>query len=141
MEVNYKNIHIGTIIKMRVYELGTKSYDLIKEIPYSNLEELYLEKDLDAELLLTLSKVLDFDFFRIYTQHLILYSPSNTKTKIKTPACLPLYNRNLYTKEIIDFILELHSKGLKSNVQIQEDYNIPRSTLQKWLSKYKKQNT
>lgn len=138
MKFNYKNVHIGTVVKMRVNELGINSCDLIKEIPHSNLEELYLEKDLDAELLLTLSKVLDFDFFRIYTQHLILYSPPQAIIKNKTPAYQPLYNRNLYTKEIIDFILELYSSGIKSNIQIQEDYNIPRSTLQKWISKYKK---
>lgn len=139
MKVDYKNVHIGNAIKIRVNELGIKSFDLIKEIPYSNVEELYREKDLDVELLLTLSKLLSFDFFRIYTQHLILYSPSHAKTKNKPPAYQPLYNRNLYTKEIIDFILELHSKGIKSNIQIHEEYNIPRSTLQKWITKYKKE--
>lgn len=140
MEINYKNLHIGSIIKTRVHESGISSYELIKEIPYSNLEELYQKKDLDAELLLHLSKLLDFDFFRIYTQHLILYSPSHSKTQKKAPSYRPLYNRNLYTKEIIDFILELHSKGIKSHVEIQEDYNIPKSTLQKWISKYKNKN-
>lgn len=139
MKVDYKDIHIGNAVKIRVNELGIKSCDLIKEIPYSNLEELYREKNVDAELLLTLSKLLNFDFFRIYTQHLILYSPSRAKTENKPPAYQPLYNRNLYTKEIIEFILELHSKGIKSNIQIQEDYNIPKSTLQKWITKYKKE--
>ncbi|WP_404986224.1 transposase [Chryseobacterium sp. M5] len=139
MKVDYKNVHIGNAIKIRVNELDIKLCDIIKEIPYSNLEELYQEKDLDAELLLTLSKLLNFDFFRIYTQHLILYSPSHAKATNKPNTYQPLYNRNLYTKEIIDFILELHSKGVKSNVQIQEDYNIPRSTLQKWITKYKKE--
>ena len=139
MKVDYKNVHIGNAVKIRVSELGIKSCDLIKEIPYSNLEELYKEKDLDAELLLTLSKLLSFDFFRIYTQHLILCSPSNAKTGNKQPTYQPLYNRNLYTKEIIDFILDLYSKGIKSIVQIHEDYNIPRSTLHKWITKYKKE--
>lgn len=137
MKVDCKNVHIGNIVKMRVNELGgIKLCDLIKEIPLTSLEELYLKKALDTELLLKLSKLLDFDFFRIYTQHLILYSPSHVKTENKTPPSQPLYNRNLYTKDIIYFILELHSTGIKSKAQIQEDYNIPRATLQKWITKY-----
>lgn len=137
MKFDFKNLHIGNIIKRRVEELGINPCDVISQIPFSNLEELYCKKDLDVELLLTLSKLLSFDLFRIYSQHLILYSSSHPKTLNREPGYQPVFNRNLYTKDIVDFILELHSRGIKSYTQIHRDYNIPRSTLQKWITKYK----
>uniref|UniRef100_A0AAU6WTR7 Uncharacterized protein n=1 Tax=Chryseobacterium endophyticum TaxID=1854762 RepID=A0AAU6WTR7_9FLAO len=35
----------------------------------------YSSREIGTEKLLKWSKLLDYDFFRIYTQHLILYSP------------------------------------------------------------------
>ena len=41
-------------------------------------------KSIDTETLLKWSNLLDYDFFRVYTQHLILYAPlSAVDEKIK----------------------------------------------------------
>ena len=45
------------------------------------IQQMYQAKSLDAELLLKWSKLLGYDFFRIYTQHLILYAPPSANEK------------------------------------------------------------
>ena len=99
---------------------------------------MYQSKSLDAELLLRWSKLLEYDFFRIYTQHLIFYSPpaSIKKDKISNSA-LPKFRKNIYTKEVIDFILEQLKNNEKTKLQIIEEYRIPKTTLHKWIEKYK----
>ena len=79
-------------------------------------------------------------FFRIYTQHLILYAPLSAvdeKTKVKKKSSLPQFRKNIYTKEIIDFILEQIETKQKTIKQVIEEYKIPKTTLYKWISKYK----
>jgi len=50
---------------------------------------------------------------------------------------LPTFRKNIYTREIIDFILEeIHSGELSVN-DVTERYNIPKTTLYKWIKKYK----
>ena len=71
--------------------------------------KMYKVPSLDTELLLKWSKILDYDFFRLYTQHLILYAPLSAvdeKTKVKKKSSLPQFRKNIYTKEIINFVLE-----------------------------------
>lgn len=137
MKINYKDLHIGSVIKRRVEDLGMQTSDIYVKLNCSQarIEEIFQQKSVEVQLLLTFSKLLDFDFFRIYSQHLILYSQHH-KDPVKTRINSPEFTRNLYTKEIIDFVLELLNKGIKSRLEIQQDYNIPRSTLQKWISKY-----
>ncbi|MFP3598621.1 hypothetical protein [Chryseobacterium sp. SIMBA_029] len=96
-------------------------------------------KVMTTDDLLKWSKLLEYDFFRLYSQHLILYSPSSLKgyknEKYKTPT-LPHFRKNLYTQEIIHFILELLSKEEKTKQQIIDEYKIPKTTLYKWIDKY-----
>ena len=102
------------------------------------IEEMYQSKSLDTEVLLKWSKLLGYDFFRVYSQHLILYAPpSATEQKFEnTRTKLPQFRKNIYTKEVIDFILEqIHSKEMTKN-QVIERYRIPKTTLYKWISKY-----
>ena len=83
--------------------------------------------------------MLEYDFFRIYTQHLILYAPTSAKaenTKKQKPV-LPRFRKNIYTKEIIDFVLEQIETKQKTIKQVIEEYKIPKTTLYKWISKYK----
>ena len=103
------------------------------------VKQIYLQENLSTDILLKWSKLLEYDFFRIYSQHLILYAPvsadnENTKTQ-KTN--LPQFRKNIYTKEIIDFILEQVSSGEMTKTQVMEKYKIPKTTLYKWISKYK----
>lgn len=138
--MNFKNIHIGTLINQAVTESGI-AMSRICNFMNCNEEEvkqIYLQENLSTDILLKWSKLLEYDFFRIYSQHLILYAPvsadnENTKTQ-KTN--LPQFRKNIYTKEIIDFILEQVSSGEMTKTQVMEKYKIPKTTLYKWISKY-----
>jgi len=85
---------------------------------------------------LKFSKLLEFDFFRIYSQHLILYAPATSRGISKNNR-FPKFKKNIYTKEIIDFIISEIQQGEKSKAQVMEDYGIPKTTLYKWIQKYK----
>ena len=101
---------------------------------------MYESKSLDTELLLRWSKLLEYDFFRIYSQHLILYAPISADEKANQQnvnTSLPQFRKNIYTKEIIDFILEQIEKKEMTKNQIMERYRIPKTTLYKWISKHK----
>lgn len=140
--MDFKNINIGDLILLRVRECGLINSEVSRylNIPESEVEQIYVSEKLNVELLLKLCYLLEYDFFRIYTQHMILYSPpssANLVIRKKTLASLN-YRKNIYTRQIIDFILEMMDKGIKTEYQIIEDYGIPKSTLYKWIAKYKK---
>ncbi|WP_353959976.1 transposase [Chryseobacterium tructae] len=103
------------------------------------LEQIYQSENLSTDVLLKFSKILGYDFFRLYSQHLILFSPpgkqENTEHK-REKSSFPEFRKNLYTKEIIDFILEQISAGKKTKAQIVREYRIPKTTLYKWIAKY-----
>lgn len=139
--MDFKNIHIGELIHKRVLESGI---DIFRICKFMNLLEdeiyaMYTLKSLDSETILRWSKLLEYDFFRIYTQHLILYAPVLAQNQYdeKQKSDLPKFRKNIYTKEIIDFILNLIETGEKTKTQVIEEYRIPKTTLYKWFSKYK----
>jgi len=140
--MNFKKIHIGSIILKRVTESEIEADRICNFFKCSDdqLTKMYKAETLDSGLILKWSKLLEYDFFRIYTQHLILYAPQShtffNADQNKT-SDLPTFRKNIYTKELIDFILELISTGEKSKQQIMSEYRIPKTTLYKWLSKYK----
>lgn len=141
---NFKNIHIGNFIVVRIKE--TK-IDLSRICNFFKLSEMDIKEmlsktSLDTDLLLKWSKLLEYDFFRLYSQHLILYSPPNSagyciEAKKKKYGS-PQFKKNLYTIEIINFILEEIKSGVKTEQQIVDDYKIPKTTLYKWKKKYNK---
>jgi len=100
---------------------------------------MYQTKSLSIDIVLRWSKLLEYDFFRIYTQHLILYAPPTGRSKERIKSSLPKFRKNIYTKEVIEFILELLEKEEKTKVEILQEYNIPKTTLYKWIDKYRKQ--
>lgn len=81
------------------------------------VQNMYSCKSLHSEMLLQWSKLLEYDFLRIYSQHLILYSPSSSKDSNKviknSKKVLAQNKKNIYTIEIIHFILELIKKVKK----------------------------
>ncbi|QIG89339.1 helix-turn-helix domain-containing protein [Chryseobacterium sp. POL2] len=139
----FKDIHIGQMMKTKVTESGIEISRICNFLKCSeeHISEMYESKSLDTELLLKWSKLLDYDFFRVYTQHLILYAPPSARTendKIKSKkSALPQFRKNIYTKEIIDFILERMENGEMTKNQVIEQYGIPKTTLYKWIDKYK----
>ena len=101
--------------------------------------EMYQQENLPTDILLKWSKLLEYDFFRIYSQHLILYAPTSAKaenTKKQKPV-LPRFRKNIYTKEIIDFVLEQINTKKMTKTEVMERYGIPKTTLYKWISKYR----
>lgn len=139
--LNFKNIHIGGLIKQRVTECEFNNNRIFNFMKCSEAElnEMYLQKSLESEILLKWSKLLSYDFFRIYSQHLIFYSPQSkvSRDQMSKKSELPTFRKSIYTQEVIDFILEQFTSKAMTRNQIMEHYNIPRTTLYKWIDKHK----
>lgn len=138
----YKEIHVGNLIQERVEELEIPMSRIVNflAIEEEDIIAAYEQESLDTVSLLKWSKLLDYDFFRIFTQHLIIYAPSSSPHSQKNgkPSNLPQFRKNIYTREIIEFILELIHSEAKTPQQIIKEYRIPKTTLYKWIMKYKK---
>lgn len=144
--MNFKNIHIGQMIEKRITESGIEISRICNfmKCTEEEIQEMYTQGNLSTNILLKWSKLLEYDFFRVYSQHLILYAPPSTIEKNKknnVKSKLPQFRKNIYTKEIIDFILEQIEKKEMTKNQIIERYRIPKTTLYKWISKYKSSET
>ena len=139
--LNFKNIHIGQMIKERIAESEMETLRICNFFNCTEDEviEMYQQENLPTDILLKWSKLLEYDFFRIYTQHLILYAPPSAKEQdSKTEkSSLPQFRKNIYTKEIITFILEQIDSGAMTKIEVMEQYKIPKTTLYKWIDKYK----
>lgn len=141
MKFNFKNIHIGKCVEKRVEEMAI-SIDRIcnfHKATENEIRAMYATESLEAEILLKWCKLLDYDFFRIYTQHLILFAPennSNISTLSKDETSPPSFRKNVYTRQVVEFILELINTGQKTKQQVIDEYRIPKTTLYKWISKY-----
>lgn len=139
MKFDYKEIHIGSIIQTRVADTGTDLERICKFMKSTKdqIEEMYRSKSLDSDILMRWSKLLEYDFFRIYSQHLILYSPpSKVDKQEEKKSQLPNFRKSIYTREVIDFIVELIETQEKTMPQIVKEYRIPKSTLHRWTKKY-----
>lgn len=139
MKFNYKEIHIGTMIKQLVLEKEIDEDRIVNFFMLTDdeVERMYEFKSMDTEMLLRWSKLLEYDFFRIYSQHLLLYA-SMSKKGTKFESTLPSFTKSLYTPEIIAFIIELIELNKKTPTEIINEYNIPKTTLYKWIRKHKK---
>ncbi|WP_304343960.1 transposase [Chryseobacterium koreense] len=139
--MNFKDIHIGQIIEKRIAESGIEISRICNfmKCKEENIQKMYEAKSLDTDFLLKWSKLLGYDFFRIYTQHLILYAPpsAHQNEKAEQKSSLPQFRKSIYTKEVIDFILEQIENNEITKIQVMERYKIPKTTLYKWISKYK----
>ena len=146
--MNYKEIHIGTLLNQIVTDSEIELSRICNffKCKEEEVKQMYLQENLPTDILLKWSKLLEYDFFRIYTQHLILYAPvsapkENRKGLLRSAhndgkTSLQQFLKNIYTKEIIDFILEQISSGEMTKNQVIERYRIPKTTLYKWISKY-----
>lgn len=142
--MDFKNLHIGSIIKQRISGSNIEITRICKfmKCTEDEIKKMYDSKSLDSEILLKWSKLTDFDFFRLYTQHLILYSPPiQTKHSKETESKhrVQRLRKNIYTIELIDFILQRINSGEMTKSDVINSYKIPRTTLYKWISKYNKE--
>jgi hypothetical protein len=140
--MNFKEIHIGKHIEERVKETKIEMSRLCDFMCCTEKDviKMYKSQMMDTDILLRWSKLLTYDFFRLYSQHLILYAPvsatSNDRSQKKS-CRLPVFRKNIYTKEIVDFILYQIYSGEMTKQQVMERYRIPKTTLYKWIEKYK----
>ena len=75
-EMDFKNINIGELISLKVKE-DKIQIDRIQNFfkcEHHDILKMYQSKSLDSEILLKWCKLLKYDFFRLYSHHLILYS-------------------------------------------------------------------
>ena len=141
--MNFKHIHIGEMIEKIVAESGIEISRLCNFMKFTEEEitKTYNEENLPTDVLLKWSKILEYDFFRIYSQHLILYAPpsanENKSKKENQKSTVPQFRKNIYTNEIIDFILEQVNTGKMTKNEVINRYRIPKTTLYKWISKHK----
>jgi hypothetical protein len=134
----YKEIHLGELIKERVaeQEISIERICNFLDKEESVVKELYANKSMDTELLLRWCKLLEYDFFRIYSSHLILYAPPSAVNKNHNKSeKIPYFRKNIYTQEIKDFILRRVLSGEMTQSEIIKEYSIPKSTLHRWLQK------
>ncbi|KMQ67713.1 transposase [Chryseobacterium sp. FH2] len=134
----YKDIHIGHFIKERVNEKEI-TMDRICNFLGKNeefVENTYTSKSIDTDILLRWCKLLEYDFFRLYSSHLILYSPPSAVNKnTQKSEKIPYFRKNIYTQEIKEFIMNRIISGEMSQSDVVREYSIPKSTLHRWLQK------
>lgn len=134
----YKVIHIGQSIKELVNQ---KEITVERICNFLNKDEKFVEsmyesKSIDADLLLRWSKLLEYDFFRLYSSHLILYAPPSAVNKTNQKSNkTPQFRKNIYTQEIKNFIIKKIDSGEMTQSDVIKEYSIPKSTLHRWMQK------
>ena len=141
--VNYKHIHIGQCLKgiVEIKEISSSQICSFFQCDYQSILEVYEQETIDSGILLRWCKFLDYNMFMFYHSHLQLYTPSAAGTKLKKSSSKGdnsryVFRKNLYSPEVVDWILgELNSNRL-SVKEVMEKYNIPRTTIYRWQKKY-----
>jgi len=136
--MNLKQIHIGSLVKTKVEELRIPSERIMKFLncTETEIEDMYLQESIDTHKLLRWCKLLDFDFFRIFTGHLILYAPPTKINKtVKVGNSTLEFRKSVYTEEVKVFILSKIITGEMTVKEIIIKYKIPKTTLYKWVKK------
>lgn len=136
-----RDINIGRIIQLFIHERDI-SYDSLR-VSFGcskiTLNKMLNSKSLDTIVLLKWCKVLRYDFFRLYSSHLMLHHGiSNSGVKRKESVSIEGINirKNVYTMELIVFLITKVRKGELTSMEVIKKYSIPKTTFYKWLQKY-----
>jgi hypothetical protein len=136
-----RNIHIGELIgkvmkekniplKVAVYKMKLSTKTVNKQLSSSSIEAIDLLK---------WSKILRYDFFRLYSCHLMLHH-GISNALVKNQGAVKIegihIRKNVYTKELIYFLISKVRKQEMSAMQVVKKYGIPKTTFYKWLQKY-----
>jgi hypothetical protein len=136
-------IHIGKLIREAclALQITDERMENFFSMPYAEVENMFAQEHLSTDLLLKWSKLLKFDFFRIYSGHLMMYHGISAKLlKEKTEICAGLdVRKNLYTPEIKNFIVNKVQTNQITIPEAIEKYGVGRTTLFRWIAKVKKQ--
>ena len=141
---DYKDIHIGRHIRKLVELKGVSNSRacMFLKCSVNEIERMYLQKSIDSEMLLKWSKLLEYNLFMFYHSHLQIYSPKASVAKLKVRKKVMnthyTFKKNLYSPEIIDWILsKIHDKEL-SVMDVVNKYSIPKTTVYRWKKKIRK---
>lgn len=137
--MNLKQIHIGQTIQAKVQEQGIKTDRLTKyfDCDEETINNWFAAESIDTKTLLGWSKLLKFDFFRLFVGHLQMYASINVDSgNKKVPRAVGEFRKAVYSKEIKEFILETVKEGKMSIPQIIAKYNLPRTSIYNWIRKY-----
>ena len=65
-------MHIGQLIKQQMEMQGKTTSWLARELAYcrTNVYKIYDKKSIDTDLLLRISRLLQYDFFEVYSQEM-----------------------------------------------------------------------
>jgi len=137
--INYKEIHIGTHLKevSKVKEVSISRACQFLKCSSQEIEHMYTKQSLDSNTLLRWCKLLDYNFFMFYNSHLQLFNPSAATAKLKVEEVEGddkkyIFRKNLYSPEIIDWILGQLRSGELDIKSIMQKYQIPRTTIYRW---------
>jgi len=137
---NLKEINIGSMIQKRWKELDVSMERTCNFFgcTVEEVERTFNKTQIETDALLKWSKLLEYDFFRLYSHHLILYAPAASlkHNKKKTTTTLPEFRKSVYTKEVIDYIMKQITTNEKTLGQVITEYRIPKTTLYRWMHKY-----
>ena len=135
--MDFINIKLGTLIQQQVKE---NNIDMTRICNFFNLKEeeikeMYELKTFDSGLLLKWSKLLEYDFFRIYSQHLLLYCEKGKKQYENIDTSLPFFRKRIYMEESIALILKEINEGKNTKKEIIDKYSLSKSTVYRWIRK------
>ncbi|PQA94427.1 transposase [Chryseobacterium shigense] len=136
--MNLKEIHIGSLVKAKVEELRIPAERIMNFLNCSEneIDAMYELEYMDTHYLLRWSKLLRYDFFRIYTGHLILYAPpSKTNNTVKIKNSQLEFRKSIYTEEVKEFIIDKIITRQMTVSEVIIRYKIPKTTLYKWIKK------
>jgi len=145
MSIDFKEIHIGKHIEKLVSLKNISDeriYNFFKK-DFIDLDKLYNMKSIDSDQLLMWSKLLKYNLFSFYNSHLQIYSPDSARSTIKSVDKVKSnysFSKNYYSNEVIQFIVDLHLKKNKPISFIIKEYNIPKTTIYRWIKTRNKSN-
>lgn len=136
-------IHIGKLIleACLALQITDERMENFFSMPYAEVENMFAQEHLSTDLLLKWSKLLKFDFFRIYSEHLMMFHGISAKLfKDHSHIATGLdVRKNLYTPEIKQFIVNKVQTNQMTIPEAIERYGVGRTTLFRWIAKFKKQ--
>jgi predicted transcriptional regulator len=136
-------IHIGDLIRRKLEESGMDKTVFANRIKksYPTTLNIFKKSSIKTDDLLKISKVLKYDFFRIYSADIQLTCPKATNnvrigsSKNTDTTALPRFKKNLYTTEFIDTLVKDINEGKMTRYEAMKKYELPKTTLYRWCRK------
>lgn len=138
-------IHIGELIKKKLDESGMDKTVFANRIKksYPTTLNIFKKKSIKTEDLLKISKVLKYDFFRVYSAEIQLTCPKATnnvrigsaKETATVESGMPRFKKNLYSSEFIETLVRDINDGKMTRYEAMKKYELPKTTLYRWCRK------